>query len=549
MSDLNAPTRGLLALFLAFSVLWFGTLDYRKLIKPDEGRYAEIAREMAASGDWVTPRLNGIKYFYKPPLQYWATAAAFEAFGENEWSARLWCALTGFLGLLVIYLTGKHLFGHSAGILAAAALASSLFYLALGHLNTLDMGVSFFLTFALCAFLRAQASPVASPVERRWMLAAWLAMAGAVLSKGLIGLVFPAATLVLYSILRRDAAIWRRLHIGWGLALFLATAAPWFVAVSLANPEFPRFFFIHEHFERFLTTTHRRYQPWWYFGPVLAVALLPWSTLALAALTRNYRSAARDFDPRLFLALWAIMIFAFFSASGSKLPSYVLPILPALALLCGDYCSRADSRSLTPHLWIVLALAALGLALLPQMTSRADSETPHAMMSDYQRFVLVALSVLLCGAALALWLNRRGRRQDALLTLAAAGFLSGMIGTQGHESLARSNSAYHIAREVRPSLPPAVPLYSVRMYDQTLTFYLGRTVTLVEYTDEMGFGLEQEPHLGIPTLAQFEARWKADRDAFAVMDPNTYSMLNARGLPMQLVASDTRRIIARKPPT
>jgi 4-amino-4-deoxy-L-arabinose transferase-like glycosyltransferase len=549
MPGVRVSNRSLPVLLLAFALVWFGTLDYRKLIKPDEGRYAEIAREMAASGDWVTPRLNGIKYFEKPPLQYWATAAAFKAFGENEWTARLWCALTGFLGVLVVSFTGRRLFGRTAGVLAAAALGSSLFYLALGHLNTLDMGVSFFLTCALCAFLSAQSSPAGSAAERRWMLVAWLAMAGAVLSKGLVGLVFPAATLVLYSIVKRDTAEWRRLHIGSGVLLFALAAAPWFIAVSLANPEFPRFFFIHEHFERFLTTTHRRYQPWWYFGPVLALGLLPWTSIAMATLVRNWRSGGAGCDSRLFLALWAILIFVFFSASGSKLPSYVLPILPALALLCGDYCARAGRRSLEPHLWVIAAIAVLALVLLPQMGSRADAETPLHMIADYQRFLTIAALALLCGAVGALWLVRRERCHHALLLLAAAGFSSGMIGTQGHESLAQSNSAYHIARKIAPSLEPGVAFYSVRMYDQTLTFYLRRTVMLVEYTDEMGFGLEQEPQLGIPTLAQFEVRWRAEHDAFAVMDADTYSTLDGQGLPMQIVAKDTRRVIVRRPNT
>ena len=151
---------GLLA---AFAVVWFGTLDYRKLIKPDEGRYAEIAREMAVSGDWITPRLNGIKYFEKPPLQYWATAAAFNLFGQDEWTARLWPGITGFLGVLLALYTGTKLFGPAAGGLAAMVLGTSLLYLFIGHINTLDMGVAFFLEAALCAFLLAQSSRRASP--------------------------------------------------------------------------------------------------------------------------------------------------------------------------------------------------------------------------------------------------------------------------------------------------------------------------------------------------------------------------------------------------
>lgn len=230
---------GFLAALVAFTLVWFGVLDYRKLIKPDEGRYAEIAREMAVSGDWVTPRLNGIKYFEKPPLQYWSTAAAYKAFGEDEWTARLWPALTGLLGILLAWYAGRRLFGEQAGMFASVALASSLLYLGMGHFNTLDMGLACFLEAAVFGFLLAQDG------NQRWMLFAWAALALAVLSKGIVALVLTGATLVLYSLLTRDFSPWRRLEPLRGIVIFLVITAPWFVAVSIANPEFPRFFFIH----------------------------------------------------------------------------------------------------------------------------------------------------------------------------------------------------------------------------------------------------------------------------------------------------------------
>src|SRR5690349_7080622 len=133
-------------------VVGIDNLD-RPLANPDEGRYAEISREMAATGDWVTPRLNGIKYFEKPPMQYWAGAAAMSTFGVTEWTARLWPALTGVLGVALAWFAGHVLFGARAGMFAGVVLASSVMYVATGHLNTLDMGLTFFLFLALCAFL------------------------------------------------------------------------------------------------------------------------------------------------------------------------------------------------------------------------------------------------------------------------------------------------------------------------------------------------------------------------------------------------------------
>lgn len=531
----------LVALF-ALALVWFGGLDHRKLVKPDEGRYAEIAREMAVSGDWVTPRLNGIKYFEKPPLQYWATAAAFKAFGPDEWTARLWPALTGFLGVLLAFYAGRRLFNDAAGALAAAVLASSLLYLFIGHFNVLDMGLAFFLQLAVTGFLLAQGG------ERRWMWVAWAALALAVLSKGIVALVLTGGALVLYSLLTRDFSPWRRLEAGPGLAIFLALATPWFVAVSLANPEFPRFFFIHEHFERFLTTTHRRSQPAWYFLPVLLGGLLPWTTMALHAWATGWRRppVAGAFRPAAFLAVWCVVVFGFFSASGSKLPSYILPMFPALALLTGAFLAEASRRTLLIHLGLAALPALAALVLTLGVSGRADHETPVEMMAAYGRWLAAAAGLWLGAGVSSLWLARRGRTFAALLVLAGGGLLAGLGALLGHENLARSNSAAHLAAAIKPQLPSGVPFYSVRTYDQTLPFYLGRTLTLVDYRDEMGFGLDQEPALAVATVEEFEGRWRAAADAFALLQPEAYDAM-APALPMTLVFRDTRRVIVRKP--
>ena len=173
LDSLTVRTRVVTTLVFLLFVIWFGNLGYRSLVRPDEGRYAEIAREMAITGDWTTPRLNGIKYFEKPPLQYWMTAAAFKAFGEHEWTARLWAALTGFAGVLMVGFTGARLFGRQAGFYSAVVLASSLLYAVIGHINTLDMGVTFWLTIGLLGFLLGQRGARRTRETRLWMLLAW----------------------------------------------------------------------------------------------------------------------------------------------------------------------------------------------------------------------------------------------------------------------------------------------------------------------------------------------------------------------------------------
>src|SRR5690242_6709157 len=181
----------LICVAVAFALIWFANLDYRRLIHPDEGRYAEIPREMVASGDWVTPRLDGIKYFEKPALQYWLTAAAYEAFGIHQWTARLWPALAGFAGVVFIGYVGFRLGGPVLGLYGAAALGGCVWYVLNAHILTLDAGLTLWMSVGFGALLLAQRSAASKREQRTWMLIAWSSLALAVLSKGLIGVVLP----------------------------------------------------------------------------------------------------------------------------------------------------------------------------------------------------------------------------------------------------------------------------------------------------------------------------------------------------------------------
>ena len=533
-----------------FTLIWFGTLDYRHLAKPDEGRYAEISREMAISGDWITPRLNGIKYFEKPPLQYWATALAFKAFGANEWTARLWTATCGFLGILAVWFAGTRLFGRNAGQFGALFLATNFYYVALGHINTLDMGLTFFLTVSLAAFLLAQRAHAASLAERRYMLIAWSAAAGAVLSKGLIGVIIPAASLVIYSLVNRDFAPWRRLHAGAGLLLFMVIAAPWFVAVTMRNPEFPNFFFIHEHFLRYASTVHRRTGAPWYYLPILLVGLVPWIPIAVHGYAVTWRGdpASGTFSPLRFLVIWCAFVLLFFSFSGSKLPAYLLPLFPALALLLGPYLSNLKKSPLANITFITaIGIGVAGLIALPFVLQARSETALTASYRDYARWIIVAFGVLSFSGLLAFYYTKKNHGKAALLLLAGGGLLATNIGLLGHQSITRSNSSAYLAAEIKPLLRADIPLYSVKTYDQTLPFYLNRTVTLVAYQDEFEFGQQQQPEKSIPTLAEFESVWRSGAPALALMEPDQYQSYVAAGLPMRLIARDWRRVIIATP--
>ena len=541
--------RGLWLLLAVFAAVWFCNLGYRHLVKPDEGRYAEIPREMTASGDWLTPRLNGFKYFEKPALQYWATAAAFGAFGQNEWAARLWPGLAGFFGVLLVFWAGNRLFGPPIGLYGALVAASSAMYVLIGHFLSLDMALAFFMSASVFAIALAQRDESGDIERRRWMLLAWAAAALAVLSKGLVGIVLPAGAVVLYVLIERDRERWARLHVLPGGLLFLAIAAPWFVAVSLANPEFFRFFFIHEHVDRFLTREHDRYEPLWYFVPVLFLGIVPWVVSLVPALWSAWaRSPGTRFQPRRFLLLWCAVVFAFFSASSSKLGSYILPMFPALALLVGHTLASAGPRIATAQAAVAALLGIALIAAAPYAVRHAAGDLPAELLAGYVPWLVAAGSALAVAAMLSAWLALRARPAAAALALAFGGLVSVQAAGSGHEELSPAYSAYHIVQKIRDQLTPDVPFYVVNTFDHTLLFYLGRTVTMVSNKDELSQPIAWEPQKFLPDEAAFARAWQADREAFAMFNADDLAgFLRDHPVPMRIVARDARRAIVRKP--
>ncbi|MDB0539791.1 glycosyltransferase family 39 protein [Ralstonia solanacearum] len=527
--------------------VWLGTLGYRHLIPTDEGRYAEIAREMFTTGDWVTIRYNDLKYFEKPPLQMWGTALAYTLFGVGDWQARLFTALSGLIGIAFTMLAAARWWGKRVAVVSALVLASAPMWNVGAHFNSLDMGVAGCMTMALAALLLAQ-HPDASPAQRRgWMWACWAAMALAVLSKGLIGVVLPGFVLVVYTLVARDWALWKRLHLLTGLAIFFAVGAPWFVLISARNPEFAWFFFVHEHFQRFTSTVHHRDAPLWYFVPLLVAGFLPWLAqlpgAARLTMARD-QAAANGFRPTLLLGLWAVLIFAFFSVSNSKLPGYIFPIVPALAILAALALEQADERMWRWQLKTFLGVSLVGLAACGYLATMSSEMYPNAVFARFAAFLAAAF----LAAAVLTWLALRlaARRFESLAAFACGWFLTFTIALLGHEAFGRSMSGIDLVPAVKPWLKPGVPFYAVERLDHTMPFYLDTPAVMVQEPDELAFGVAHEPAKWIPTTDAFVVRWRDGGQAVAMMSPGTYQRLAAQSVPMTVIAQDTRRVIVRR---
>ena len=556
MSDLHRNRSAVWALCAAFVLVSLYMLGVRTLVPPDEGRYAEMAREMFATGDWVTTRLNGIKYFEKPPLQTWMNALSFTVFGLGDWQARLWTGLCGIGGVFLTAYTGTRVFSERIGFYAGLVLGSCFYWVACSQIDSLDMGLSGMMTIVLCALLLGQREGATASENRNWMLVCWAGMALSVLSKGLIGLMLPGGILVTYTLLTMQWRLWGRLHLVKGLILFLLVAAPWFILVGMRNPEQPAFFFIHEHWDRFFKTEHHREQVWYVFFVLTAVGMVPWLGMLVQSMVtaakRDPKDAPAAFRPRLMLLVWAVFIILFFTKSNSKLPGYILPIFPALALLTAVYLDSGAriARVVTAALSSLVGVALLvTVPFMPRMSGRASEVV---LYQGYQPWVLVAGFVALAGGALALLYARQMKKDLFVVVLAVSGFATTQIMMAGFEPIGRVRAGADMLPAIQAELKADSRVFAVGMYEQSLTFYLRRTVTLVDYTDEFSFGLRQQPELSIPTVPAFVAVWMSDaaagkRDIAYVRD-DIYNALQAQGVPMRVIARDERRIVVANDP-
>jgi 4-amino-4-deoxy-L-arabinose transferase-like glycosyltransferase len=532
------------ALAALLMVLWLATLGARPLFNPDEGRYSEIPREMLASGDWVVPHLNGLAYIEKPPLQYWGTALSYRLLGASEFAARLYGALAALSTIVLAWSAARRLWSLEAAWRAAAVLAGMLMFVVLGQLLTLDMSLTFYMTGSLVAFLRAQQATR----PKAWMLLAWAAAGFGVLTKGLVAAAIPAAVLILYSAYARDFAPWRRLYITWGLPLFLAITVPWHWLAARRLPDFLEFFFVHEHVARYLTPIADRQEPWWFFLGVFLAGSLPWTLPALRVLGGGWRrrapAAGGPFQTTLFLWIWIVFIGVFFSLSDSKLMPYILPAMPALALLVAALPAAALKRDcLFTAILTVVAASSLGLASLdwPRMVASSDRSVYFLPLA--KPLGQIALVLLASGAFVLVQRVRDATR--ATVFLGVGWCLAWLLLIRAAALLAPIYSGVNLAAALEQADRDA-PLYSVGTYDQSLTFYLRRTVTLVAYRGELDYGLRKAPGAEITDVAEFLRRWSAPTRAFAVMEKSMFDDFKSRGVPMRLIAQSANRVLVAR---
>ncbi len=535
-------------LVLVCAALFGIGLGFAPLANPDEARYAEIPREMLAAHDYVTPRLDGVKYFEKPPLTYWLVAVCLRFLGPGEAAARTTPAVLAAAGVLLTYAAGRSLGGRVAGLWAALVQATSLLYLVHARILLTDMVVSVFLTATLYCFLLGVRAP---PGRRRRLLfyGLYASAALATLAKGLIGFLLPGAVMFFWLLLFNQ---WRRLrpfYLPTGLLVFAVVAVPWHALVAGRNPEWAWFYFVHEHWLRFTTTTHGRGEPWWFFIPIVLFGLFPWTGFlwpSLREAAAENRAARAD---ALFPVLWAGLILLFFSASQSKLVPYALPVFPPLALLVGQSIARHWHDPAAPQmrpgfLGFTIMSALLGLALVilcgqPQMLGSAPN------VGEIRRFALLAGLLLLGGSAGVYWLFRRDRAQTALRLMLGTTLAFVAVLVAASPAIARP-STRDLARVAALQLGPDALGLHYHDFFHDFTYYARRTVGTVDYTGELEVFLDTNAKLSglFVDDAKFRELWAGPRQVYLVVHREELGHLLARpGFHARVLAESPQHLL------
>jgi 4-amino-4-deoxy-L-arabinose transferase-like glycosyltransferase len=322
-----------ITLIVTCLILFFFGLGAVPIQDIDEAMHAATSKDMVLSGDWVTPRYNGENFYDKTPLYNWLAAISFLLFGFTEFAARLPAALLGSGCVLITYWLARRMFGPVVAFLSALVLATSAEYMVLSRVVVHDISLAFFVTLALTLFFVGYKN---EKHRKPAFLFGYAALGFAVLAKGPVGVVLPMMIIGLFLICKGQLRFLKEMQIGWGLFIFLAVAAPWYILMSVRNPDYSEYFFLKQNIGSFLSQQSRHPKPFYYYIPVLMGGFFPWSLFLPLALFRALRSkTALHGDGTIFALIWFGVIFIFFSMASSKLGTYILPLFPAAALLVG----------------------------------------------------------------------------------------------------------------------------------------------------------------------------------------------------------------------
>jgi len=516
---------GLCALTLFFR------LGRNGLVDADEGRYAEIPREMLARGDWVTPTMNGVKFFDKPVLTYWSIMASFSALGETEAAARLPMALFALSGIMATYALGRRAFGPRAGWLGATILATTFMWGVMGRTVITDTPLAGLTTCALAAWWLAHIETA----RRRtaWFAAFWALLGLGVLAKGPVAGVLCFGTIVPYLWWCRPKNGWRMGFI-WGIPLLVCIAAPWFLVVQARNSEYNHLFWWTQNFQRFTggAGVPDHWEAWWYFLALVPLIFFPWTPffpraiVRVPAVFRRARNDAGDEPARavVFLVLASLFVLAFFSLSKSKIITYILPMRPPGCALLGAWFDRCWTRG--PMLRAETQVAALVALVMSAAALVIRSRSTAIIGSPVGNGWLLLLGAIAVGWAIALWMAMRGGTTRAMFGTVVGGLaLLFLVGLYYWGTIERQLTLRALVSPIARIGAGDTRIVSLG-YAQSLSFYSKQRVIVAG--GEAGVPRELRPG--------WERLSPAEREAFFPSDPATLVRMAKQSVPMFVVS-------------
>jgi len=525
------------------------------LSDPDEGRNAEVGREMLTSGDWVTPRINDAVYLDKPPVYFWAVAASIGVFGVNERAARLPSALAALGGIgLTVAFARRHL-GAWNGWASAAILALSPLYVVFGRLVIFDMCLLVCTTTAIMAAYEC----LESDRPGRLLPAVFFAAAGVgTITKGPVALVVPLLIAVAWALVRRNPRALGRLRWGQGILIYLAIVAPWAVVIDRLHPGFLNYAVLGENLARMTSNPYDAERPFHFYARVLLPGLFPWIALLAAggvgAVVRRLRGRAAGAgeerpEARVvrFLWIWLLVLVVFFSAIVSKRPSYVLPCAVPAAMLAADLIARGARGARSAGAWIAAAACgALAVGLLtPAGSTALDSVAGERYATHVPLLPFTAAGLAI--AAVAIVLAGRSTRPGLLVAAAALPFLVFLpLARAGARHIEEIRSSKAVARFLAERLHPGDRVVIYEEYRPGMNFYLGMPVYQItragrvftsNYIEAHLEHYRADPSFRLLATDTFQAALRDAEDATWVLAPRKeYRALElSAGLPLALV--------------
>lgn len=440
-------------------ILMFSYLGSQPLMDPDEPVYAQTAREMLQSHDFISPRIYGEFWYDKPPMYYWLVAAAFKVFGGGEFAARFPSAFFAVGGTLLVYLSGRKLFNERAGLLAALVLGTSLEYFYLGNAAVTDMTLTFFLLAALLSFL-----------HRKYYLLYSFAALG-VVTKGPVALFFCAVIISGYLIVTSTMATVKQMKAGTGILLFAAIVLPWYAAMYwFHGMDFINTFLGFHNVTRFLEPEHSSGKLWYYYIPVVILGFFPWTAFLVQACYAGWKERGQERKTCIFLFIWTVTVFGFFSLSQTKLISYILPMYPPLAMLVGYYFDKAW----TEGQYRVLKVSAIAFGGVTAILIAGLSYAGAVVSAELIFPVRIIAGMLTLLAAVILYYSFRHNFGNVFITyVAGIVVFTAFLMLHALPVITPAVSVRPIAAEFKQQYDGQAPVYIAKFYRPGFMYYSG----------------------------------------------------------------------------